>query len=84
MNLKEKVDGICNRGDFIGFVNALRNDLKIHPEEWENSTLDNYFEALSAWIEDMDGYYKNQGLSVPKSPSWKNFAEMLLASKYYE
>jgi hypothetical protein len=32
----------------------------------------------------MDGYYLNQGLTVPEKPDWKMIANMLAAAKIYE
>lgn len=84
MELKNEVQKINSRDDFIEFVNALRYDLSSRPEEWQNATLNDFLEALSAWVRDMDGYYINNNLPVPNLPSWRNFAEMLLAAKFYE
>lgn len=84
MELKSKVEKVASRDDFFEFVNALRYDLSSHPEEWQNVTLNDFLEALSAWVQDMDGYYLNNHLPVPTSPSWKNVAEMMLAAKFYE
>ena len=84
MDLKNKVDSVGSRDDFAEFITALRRDLTAHPEEWQNPTLDSFLEALSAWVQDMDGYYQNTRLPVPTSPNWKNVAEMMLAAKYYE
>ena len=84
MDLKTKVDSVGSRDDFVAFVDALRHDLAAHPEEWQNRTLDDFLEALSAWVQDMDGYYQNKRLPMPTSPNWKHVAEMMLAAKYYE
>jgi hypothetical protein len=84
MSLKEKVGAVTSKCDFVDFVNNLRADLNAHPKEWENNTLDRFLEALSAWTQDMDGYYENHHFPVPTSPSWRDLAEMLLAAKYYE
>ena len=84
MDLHAKVDSVGSRDQFVDFLNALRQDAVAQPEEWQNKTLDEYLEALAAWVQDMDGYYKNNNRSVPTSPSWRNLAEMMLAAKYYE
>ena len=84
MDLNAKADAVSSRDQFVDFLNALRQDAATHPEEWQNKTLDEYLEALSAWVQDMDGYYKNNNRPVPTSPGWKNLAEMMLAAKYYE
>jgi hypothetical protein len=84
MDLNAKADSVNSRDHFVDFLNALRQDAITHPEEWQNKTLDEYLEALSAWVQDMDGYYENHDRPGPTSPSWKNLAEMMLAAKYYE
>lgn len=84
MNLNVKADAITSRDDFVAFVDSLRQDLAVHPDEWQNPTLASFLEGLSAWVRDMDGYYENHRLPVPTTPSWKNLAEMLLAAKCYE
>jgi hypothetical protein len=84
VELRKKLDSIESRDALAEFINDLRKNLIANPEEWENSTLNEFLEALSAWVKDMDGYYINNQLQVPLSPSWKNVAEMMLAAKYYE
>jgi hypothetical protein len=84
MNLNTKARAVNSRDQFVDFLNALRQDAVTHPEEWQNKTLDEFLEALSAWVHDMDGYYKNNNQPVPTSPDWKNVAEMMLAAKFYE
>jgi len=82
--LDEQVDQIQTRKDFVAFVRALLKDLSDHPERWENNDLQSFLDALSAWVEDMDGYYLNRGEPMPKEPSWRVLAQMLLAAKIYE
>jgi hypothetical protein len=67
----EDVDRIRSRADFAEFVRALIADLRDKPEEWENHDLTSYLEAVNAWVEDMDGYFKNIGERTPDQPSWK-------------
>jgi hypothetical protein len=84
MQLHESVAGVQSKTDLAGFVQALALDFLAHQHEWENITLERYLEALARWLADSDAYYKNQGLDVPSTPSWKNVAEMLIAAKSYE
>jgi hypothetical protein len=53
-------------------------------EDWENPDLARYLGALAAWIDDMDGYFKNQNLSTPEQVDWKLFGEILMAARRYE
>lgn len=84
MTLAEHNNSIRSREDFVGFVKALSKDLRDNPASWENANLERYLEALGAWVEDMDGYYTNQGKPVPQQPDWKVAADMLMAAKMYE
>jgi hypothetical protein len=84
MSIAEQVNSIRSREDFVAFVRALNKDLKDNPQSWENDNLDRFLEALSAWVEDMDGYYLNQGKPVPQQLDWKSFGDMLMAAKMYE
>lgn len=82
--LHEQVAEIQTRADLVAFVEALRADLKMRPEKWENATLESFLGALASWTEDMDGYYQNKGQEAPQSPTWKTFGEMLAAARIYE
>lgn len=73
---------IINRNDLAEFVRILANEAT--NGNWENNDLSSFLEAMAAWIEDMDGYYKNQQKPVPNQPSWKTIAEILKASTVYE
>ena len=78
------VDAISSREDFVRFIGELRRNLLARPDEWTNTSLGDFLEALSAWTQDMDGYYENNNLPIPETPGWRTLAEMLLAAKYYE
>lgn len=84
MELNDMVDSIRGKRDLVAFVYALAQDLKSRPEEWENSTLEEFLSAFARWLTDSDGYYRNKGIAVPVEPAWKNIGEMLIAAKYYE
>lgn len=84
MELRARVELINSKEELAEFVVALREDLLAMPDEWENPTLEAFLEAMSAWILAMDNVYRNSGGEMPKSPSWKTFANILYASKIYE
>ncbi|MEH7225003.1 hypothetical protein V7112_14435 [Bacillus sp. JJ1566] len=84
MELFEMVDNIKSREDLIKFINHLRMDLQNNRAEWENITLEDYLEAMEAWVNDMNGYYLNLNQPMPKQPSWKIIATILYASSAYE
>ena len=84
MTLAELNNSIGSREDFVAFVKAMSKDLRENPSTWENTNLESFLEALGSWVEDMDGYYINQGKPVPTQPDWKVAADMLMAARTYE
>lgn len=71
MKLHDKLDDVSSKEMLAAFVHDLRESLLTTPDSWENTTLESFLEALSAWVTDMDGYYINQGISPPNQPTWK-------------
>ncbi|WP_442497518.1 DUF7660 family protein [Methylobacter sp. sgz302048] len=84
MDLKAQAEIVSSHEDLVVFIKLLEKNLKSDPESWVNGSLPEFLEALSAWVEDMDGYYLNNKLPIPDHPTWKTIAEMLLAAKFYE
>ncbi len=79
----DMVKNIQSREEFINFVRQLGADYKHTPEDWENSSIDRYLEAVAAWVADMNGYYRLQETSAPEL-NWSSMAQILLAGKSYE
>jgi hypothetical protein len=100
MDLSELARRVDSKETFLEFVEALRADWEASRVEeracpsspygseargWENPDLGRYLDALGSWLEDADGYYHNTGQVVDTSqPSWRLFADMLMAAKSYE
>ena len=84
MELREQVEKIQTRDDFVTFMYHLVRDLRTYPEHWDNTSLDAYLTALAAWVQDMDGYYYNRGEESPQHLMWKHVGEILLAARIYE
>lgn len=79
-----KTKKIRTREDFMSFLKNLRKDYLDNVSSWENRDIDTFLEAMCSWVEDMDGFYANQGLSIPKDPDWRVFADILMGGKVYE
>ena len=92
MELHELAQRVDSKETFLEFVAALRADWKAsrveegaHPSShyspaargWENPDLGRFLEAMQAWTEDM-------GERIAPQPSWRTFADMLMAAKIYE
>jgi hypothetical protein len=84
IDLDEQVNAIRSRADFVSFVHVLRQQLGDHPDWWENADLESFLDALSRWVEDMDGYYRNAAQPIPTQPSWKVLGDILMAAATYE
>ncbi len=83
-NQGHPVPPLPSRQDFVEFVRTLADQCRDRPEEWENRDLPTYLDAMAAWVEDMDGYYRNRGEAVPDPPTWKTLEDILQAAKVYE
>lgn len=73
----EMPDNIKSREDFIKFMRHFIPTVN-------DASLKNYLEALTAWTEDMDGYYRNFGKEMPENINWEIIAAMLYAGYIYE
>jgi hypothetical protein len=50
--------------------------------EWKNDTAYTFLQAMAAWLEDADGFYKNANLKVDaKEPSWQLLADAMQAAR---
>lgn len=83
-DLLSQLESVESRTDLSNFVVALLEDFNKNKNEWENSNIPSFLEAMSGWIQDMDGYYKNHDKPFSEDQSWKIFAEILYAAKKYE
>jgi len=75
---------IHTKKDFVKFLRALKRDHLENLSSWENKDIESFLEAMASWIEDMEGFYINQGLPSPEKPDWNVFADILMGGKLYE
>jgi hypothetical protein len=76
---------VTDRQTFIKFIELLRQDLAENPDQWENKKLGDFLEALSAYAEDIQGYYDNIGQNTNSDePSWQTFADIFKGATIYE
>ena len=69
---------IETKKDFEEFLRLLKEDYSVNRESWENANLGLFLEGLYGY-----NYSTNEEESF-EPPTWKMFAEMLLAAKVYE
>ena len=84
-DVANKIAKVTNQQTLAEFVAEVADDYMKSGQNWENNDLQRFLYALAAWIEDMDGYYRNTGLPYDeKNITWKNFADMIWAATMYE
>lgn len=82
---QNNTESIKSKKDFIKFLKFLHEDFCNNPKKWKNTTLESYFEALSAYADDIDGYYKNNNITINSNvASWRVFADILKGASIYE
>lgn len=75
---------VNSRADFVRFVQYLNDARRPHAPDWENNSLDQFLAGLSAFSNDMGGYYRNMGEAVDvENITWRMAAQMLLAATVY-
>ena len=84
MDINEKINSIKNKEDFISFIDILLTDNRVNNDEWENKDILSYLDAISSWVKDMEGYYRNMKLGIPASIDWKFIATLFYVGKIYE
>jgi hypothetical protein len=53
--------------------------------EWQNETAHSFLQAMAAWLNDADGFYRNiKEARDPNNASWQLFADALQAAAVYE
>jgi hypothetical protein len=62
----------------------MLQDLRHHPDAWENSTLDRFLEALAASLEAVESAYRHRGEELHAQPTWRLLAELLAMASGYE
>jgi hypothetical protein len=80
MDWEEKIAQVTDLDSFLAFVDALVEDRKINPLEWQNDSIEAYLESSAAWARDSKGL----PISMDARPSWQALANFLYSGKIYE
>ncbi|MCU7728992.1 hypothetical protein ODJ79_35215 [Actinoplanes sp. KI2] len=70
--------------DVARIVEQMLTDLRTHPHEWENPTLERFLEALAASLESLEPLHTTPNEAVPSQPTWKLLADVLVKASGYE
>ncbi|MER6099139.1 hypothetical protein ACHGLA_30565 [Streptomyces sp. YH02] len=73
-----------SREELVTFLRDLHEDFRARGHEWENNTLDDFLEALAAWVNDSPGAYRQGGEQIPPDGDWTFIARALHAATSYE
>ncbi len=84
MDMYNKINNITSKEELIDFLEFLSKDRYTKKDEWNNNTIEDYLAAISSWIEDMEGYYKNSNQPIPNSENWSFIATLFYVGKIYE
>ncbi|NUT17941.1 MAG: hypothetical protein HOV77_02030 [Hamadaea sp.] len=81
---EDQLQQVGSNADAAKIVALMEADLRAHPNAWENTDLATFLGALARCIDAQPQLYGNLGQSYPAIPSWKQFAEALVAATGYE
>jgi hypothetical protein len=78
-------DVVQSRQQLIGHLFRLMDDFDGAGNHWQNQDIYTFLQAMAAWLDDCDGFYRNFGKPIDvDQPSWQLFADMLSAAAVYE
>jgi hypothetical protein len=85
VDLVEQVEQVGSEADFVAFLCDLRDDYLDNPEQWQNASLEAFLDALVTCAAEISLHRRpvDENLLDALGSSWKMFAQILLAAKYY-
>ena len=81
MDITELARKIESKEDFIVFLQELQKDFLNNPQEWENTELCEYLEAMEGFL---IGSTENSLNKIDFTPSWNLFARIMIVASIYE
>lgn len=81
---RDDLQDVASPADVAQVVARMLDDLRAHPAEWENATLERFLDALSHCLAAQPQLYANLGQQYPSTAEWRLFAEALVAATGYE
>jgi len=78
-------NAVDSRDQLIGYIFELLDDHDAVGDQWENKDIYSFLQAMAAWLDDCDGYYRKSGQSVDvEKASWQILADAMAAASVYE
>ncbi len=76
---------VTDRQTFVTLLDLMLQELQQEPGNWSNTTLPDFLAALSAYANDIQGYYDNmQSHKNADKAAWSTFADILKGARVYE
>jgi hypothetical protein len=78
-------EAVQSRQQLIDHLFRLMDDFDGAGNYWKNQDVYTFLQAMAAWLDNCEGYYRNSGRAVDaEAPSWQLFADALSAAAVYE
>ncbi|WP_154663762.1 DUF7660 family protein [Saccharomonospora iraqiensis] len=77
-------ESISSRAELSTYLASLTSMIRQGHIPAENATTEDFLEAASAWLSDMDGYSAWRGEPTPEAPTWPLVAALFRAALAYE
>lgn len=75
---------VTTRAQLISHIHSLLRARR-NGDPWENERAEDFLEALAAWLQDCNGYYRNVAQTMDvENASWQLFADSVSAATVYE
>ena len=77
MSVFEILEQVKDKESFLIFLRELAKDSAANPDEWENQTIADYLESISAWLE-------SDEREITAFTDLKEVAKLFYVGKIYE
>lgn len=67
---------VRSKKDLLQFIKLLKQDYLVNEQEWENTSVDTFLDAMEAGANDTD--------LLTEEAKWSDFAKILYAGSRYE
>ncbi|AKF92333.1 DUF7660 family protein [Brevibacillus laterosporus] len=84
MDIQDVLEKVETKDDFIKFVYSLMKDLKENPNDWANTSLEDYFFGIARWVDDMKGLTIDPEEDSSEDYDWSLAATILFVGSRYE
>lgn len=77
-------EAVETREDLARYLAELAETITQRTRAADNSSLASYLSGAAGWVQDMHGYFANNGEKAPEAPTWALVAAIFAAATVYE